>query len=61
MTDLLRAIAPLLALADIALVASFWVWRGRGKPLPARLEWLRTRNRLTRWLLTRQRLVLGGF
>lgn len=63
MIAFLHAIAPLLALADLALFASFWIWRGKGKPLPARLEWLRSYNRVTRWVFTlfEARRALAGW
>ncbi len=64
MKDLLLALVMLIGLADIPLTLSFWWrWKKRGKPLPKRLEWLRSYNRVTRWVFTlfEARRALAGW
>lgn len=52
MIELLHVLAPLFAVLDAALFASFWLWKGHGKPLPKRFGWMKTRPGW-RWFFTR--------
>lgn len=49
-------LALALFAADLVCLLLLIQWRVRGKPLPVRLEWLRT-HRITAWLFRRLRPV----
>lgn len=41
--------AILLVASDAGVIVALWLWRGHGRPVPARLEWMK-RHRATRWI-----------
>ncbi len=52
-------LAPLGILIDLAIV--WLIWRARGRPLPARLEWMRV-HPMTRWFVSLlEKPVMAGF